>query len=116
MIELLGPEKTGQGLSHYVLRVARNVIGNDRLVELVGFSFALGEDRVEFGADFAARPGPAPVEPKFDHRGAAGLDAEEVASRALGSDAIRIDRFHALVDDVRIDAILHVRSSVGSAE
>src|ERR1044072_9592041 len=53
VIELFGPEHTGECLTHDEPRVSREVLGNYTIVKLISFTKSIGEGLVELGESLA---------------------------------------------------------------
>jgi hypothetical protein len=94
VVELLRPEQPGEGLPHDVARVGRQVLRDDRGVELVRIQLALGEDALELFAE-GARGKLSVGEPQAHGRRLARFDSQGVKSRRLRPSLFGVDGLRA---------------------
>ena len=105
IVELLGPEHSGEslalhgsclGVRHIELKVA---------VELIGFSYSPAEDLLE---PIERTAGTDVAEPHADGHRSSARDAQRIQTGCLRPALLRIDRPGILMDNPVIDAILGI--------
>src|SRR5205823_15118946 len=114
VIELLGPEEPRERLSHDVLRVVGELLGDDSRVELVRLAEALCERDVEVRPERAAGDRRV-AEPEARRPALAGLEREAMERGRLGADPGAVDRVRPALDDVAVDSVLHIGRHVRRA-
>src|SRR5258708_36452357 len=101
--------------SHDVLGIRRKVLRNHRAIELVGFSLADGKSLVEAGKRVLAFE-IGVSQAQADDDCLARTNRQLVVGCGLCAGMLRIDRIRGAMNDVVVNAILHVGRTVLDSE
>ncbi len=111
VIELLGPQHTGEALTHDVLRVRGKVLRYHRCVELVGFAPAESKRLIEAGKGVLAFE-IGVSQAQADHDRLARTNREVVVRRCFRAGVFGIHRFFGPMHDVVVNAVFYVGRAV----
>ena len=115
--ELLAPQHAGDGLAHHVGGILTDRWRRDRLVELVGLTKPVVEQRVESLAKGLALLGRRVAgQPQANDGALPGADCDLVVRRDLGALLAGIHRLQPALHHAVVDAVLDVGALVFGAE